>query len=123
MQFLSNLRSRIPLGWPGKALPGGNGLPALPGAGVYHYLRETTAGKARIHLRLESDGRGLLLVNASRAYHLNPTAACMAYLNLEGHAEETVRSGAGAPFSSIQSRRAPGLPGFHRSAGGDDQPG
>ena len=30
-----------------------------------------------------TDGSGLLLVNASRAYHLNPTAACMAYLNLE----------------------------------------
>ncbi len=60
--------------------------PALapPAAGVYHYRKETAEGKARMHLRLEPDGRGLLLVNASKAYQLNPTAARMAYLNLEG---------------------------------------
>lgn len=53
-------------------------------AGVYHYLRENEAGKARLHLRLEKDSSGVLLVNASRMYHLNPTAAFMAYLCLEG---------------------------------------
>lgn len=57
--------------------------PGLPKAGVYHYSREDRGGKARIHLRLESDGHGLLLVNANRAFHLNPTAALMAYLALE----------------------------------------
>jgi radical SAM protein with 4Fe4S-binding SPASM domain len=57
--------------------------PAYPGAGVYHYMRETPASKVRMHLRLEEDGRGLLLVNASRVYHLNPSAAWMAYLQLE----------------------------------------
>jgi radical SAM protein with 4Fe4S-binding SPASM domain len=56
----------------------------LPLPGLYHFLRETPAGKARIHLRLEPDGRGLLLVNAARAYQLNPTAAAMAYLHLDG---------------------------------------
>ncbi len=55
-----------------------------PSAGVYHYRKETPEGKARLHLRLEPDGRGLLLVNASRAYQLNPSAARMAYLSLEG---------------------------------------
>ena len=40
-------------------------------------------GKARLHLRLEEDGHGLLLVNASRVYHFNPSAACMTYLLLE----------------------------------------
>ena len=54
-----------------------------PQPGVYHYLRETREGKARLHLRLEPDGNGLLLVNASRAYQLNPSAAYMAYLSLE----------------------------------------
>lgn len=56
----------------------------LPLPGLYHFIRETPAGKARIHLRLEPDGRGLLLVNAARAYQLNPTAAAMAYLHLDG---------------------------------------
>jgi len=55
----------------------------LPQPGVYHFLREESDGKARIHLRLDADGRGMLLVNASRVFHLNPTAAFMAYLALQ----------------------------------------
>jgi hypothetical protein len=39
---------------------------------VYHYLRETPTGKARLHLRLEPDGSGLLLVNASRVLPPQP---------------------------------------------------
>src|SRR5215208_4366425 len=54
-----------------------------PQPGVYHYLRETREGKARLHLRLEPDGSGLLLVNASRVYQLNPSAAYRADLSLE----------------------------------------
>jgi len=58
---------------------------AVPAYGLYHYLRESADGKMRLHLRLEPDGRGLLMANAARAYHLNPSAALMAYLHLEGH--------------------------------------
>src|SRR5512146_2780397 len=83
MGFFSDFRSRIPFN---RADP----QPDLPAAGVFHYLRETPARKVRLHLRLESDGRGLLLVNANRAFHLNPSAASMAYLNLEGRSEEQV---------------------------------
>ncbi len=61
----------------------GSQTPGLPTAGVYHFNREDRGGKARIHLRMEADGHGLLLVNANRAFHLNPTAALMAYLALE----------------------------------------
>jgi radical SAM protein with 4Fe4S-binding SPASM domain len=75
MSFLSNLQTLIK--------PPASTEPAYPGPGVYHYLRENQSGKARLHLRLEPDGSGLLLVNASRAYQLNPSAAYMAYLNLE----------------------------------------
>ncbi len=53
-----------------------------PAPGVYHYLRENAQGKTRLHLRIEPEGNGLLLVNASRVYHLNPTATFMAYLAL-----------------------------------------
>ncbi len=56
--------------------------------GVFHYRREDEHGKARVHLRIDQDGRGVLLVNASRVYHLNPTAAVMAYLRLEGLTDE-----------------------------------
>ncbi len=54
-----------------------------PAPGLYHYRREEAGSKVRLHLRLDPDGQGLLIVNANRVYHLNPTAALMAYLTLE----------------------------------------
>ncbi len=54
-----------------------------PPAGLYHYVRENKQEKSRVHLRIDPDGSGLLLVNANRVMHLNPTAALMAYLHLE----------------------------------------
>ncbi|HEX7621209.1 MAG TPA: radical SAM protein [Anaerolineales bacterium] len=54
-----------------------------PRSGLYHYLRENHAEKSRIHLRLDPDGHGTLIVNANRILHLNPTAALMAYFALE----------------------------------------
>ncbi len=55
----------------------------VPASGLYHYRRENLGEVARVHLRLDPDGTGLLLVNASRVLRLNPTAALMAYLALE----------------------------------------
>lgn len=54
----------------------------FPTAGVYHFLRENPSEKSRIHLRLDEDGTGTLIVNANRIYHFNPTAASMAYFLL-----------------------------------------
>jgi radical SAM protein with 4Fe4S-binding SPASM domain len=51
---------------------------------LYHYERQDGFEKARIHLRIDPDGSGLLLVNASRVMHLNPTAAFMARRILDG---------------------------------------
>lgn len=59
--------------------PGGR----APAPGLYHYRRATPGETARVHLRLDADGAGFVLVNASRMLHLNPTAALMAYLALE----------------------------------------
>ena len=57
-------------------------------SGLYHYVRETADEKSRIHLRIDSDGTGTLIVNASSVMHLNPSAAFMAWLTLEGKTEE-----------------------------------
>ncbi len=54
-----------------------------PRPGLYHYCRENLDEKSRIHLRLDPDGHGTLIVNANRILHLNPTAALMAYFALE----------------------------------------
>ncbi|HTP01537.1 MAG TPA: radical SAM protein [Anaerolineales bacterium] len=55
--------------------------PAFPG--LYHYVKEGPQEKSRVHLRLDADGFGTLIVNANRVMQLNPTAALMAYLVLE----------------------------------------
>ncbi len=52
-------------------------------SGLYHYTYEGQRERARLHLRIDPDGSGILLVNANRVYQLNPTAAAMAYLTLE----------------------------------------
>src|SRR5512140_670385 len=59
-----------------------------PSSGLYHYVREDEHEKSRIHLRLDEDGHGTLIVNASSVMHLNPTAAHMAWLILEGKTQE-----------------------------------
>jgi organic radical activating enzyme len=48
--------------------------------GVYHYQTAADAAKPlRMHLRIEADGSGVLIINASTVLHLNQTAAEYAY--------------------------------------------
>ena len=61
-----------------------------PKPGMYHYRRENPGEKSRIHLRLDPDGHGTLIINANRILHLNPTAALMAFFVLEGIPEREV---------------------------------
>ncbi len=65
---------------------------SLPQPGLYQYQRHSLGERSRVHLRLDPDGSGLLLVNANRVVHLNPSAALMAYLFLEDAPEEQVVS-------------------------------
>jgi len=65
----------------------------IPAPGLYHYVHENELEKSRIHLRIDPDGSGTLIVNASSVMHLNPTAAYMSWLTLEGKSEqETVHA-------------------------------
>ncbi len=59
----------------------------IPASGIYHFANQQEDSKNRIHLRVESDGNGLLMVNAARAYHLNPSASAMAFWYLNGQTE------------------------------------
>ena len=48
--------------------------------GVYHYQTPTSAEiQYRLHLRIDAQGEGLLIINASTILHLNQTAAEYAY--------------------------------------------
>jgi len=54
-------------------------------AGVYHYQAPPDAEfPYRLHLRLEPNGDGVLIVNASTVLHLNQTAAEYAYHLVQG---------------------------------------
>jgi radical SAM protein with 4Fe4S-binding SPASM domain len=61
---------------------------SAPATGLHHYVRESEQEKSRVHLRIDPDGRGTLIVNASSVVHLNPTAAYMAWLVLEEKSEQ-----------------------------------
>jgi pyruvate-formate lyase-activating enzyme len=52
--------------------------------GTYQYQSGTT----RYHLRIEPDGQGLMIINASTVLHLNQTAAEYAFYHLEGKTPE-----------------------------------
>lgn len=65
---------------------------AMPPPGLYHYHHQENGERSRIHLRIDAgragdETHGVLLVNASRVLHLNPTASFMAYLALEKTSE------------------------------------
>ena len=56
---------------------------AIPiSSGIYKFDRNSSEEKCRIHLRIDPDGTGTLLVNAAQIYHLNPSATFMAFLFL-----------------------------------------
>ena len=59
----------------------------VPSPGIYHFKQGDNENKNHIHLRIEDDGVGLLMVNAAQAYHLNPSAASMAFWSLSGNSE------------------------------------
>ena len=64
-----------------------------PSSGLHHYVIENPSEKSRVHLRMDADGHGTLVVNANRVMHLNPTAALMAWLELEEKTkQESVRA-------------------------------
>jgi radical SAM protein with 4Fe4S-binding SPASM domain len=69
--------------------PGKPDISSPPRPGLYNYTQQSQYERSRVHLRVDPDSSGLLLVNASRIMHLNPTAAFMAYLYLEGVPENT----------------------------------
>ena len=74
MSLFQSLRSKV------QAQPKKVGL----AAGNTHFTRIDGENKKNIHLRIDPDGSGTLLVNASRVYHFNPTAAFMAFHLLNG---------------------------------------
>ena len=60
-------------------------------AGIYSYHTPPEADdQYRLHLRVEQDGSGILVINASTVLHLNQTAVEYAYHLINGTAPEQV---------------------------------
>ena len=59
------------------------------GPRVQHFAIKSDAGTSRVHLRTDADGSGVLMVNASRVFHLNPTATLIAKLALSNTEERS----------------------------------
>ena len=61
---------------------------AAPKPGLYTYRFQPQDGQVRIHLRIESDGSGVMFVDVTDVVHLNRTAAefaklpALTYLNI-----------------------------------------
>jgi hypothetical protein len=59
-------------------------------AGTHHYQSPPTEPAYRLHLRMQPDGSGILIINAATVLHLNPTAAEYAYHMIKGTPSEEV---------------------------------
>jgi len=58
-------------------------------SGVYHFQApQDDPRNYRLHLRIEKNGEGVMIVNASTVLHLNQTAAEYAFYLVQGMAEE-----------------------------------
>jgi radical SAM protein with 4Fe4S-binding SPASM domain len=65
---------------------------APPAPGLYTYRITPPGGQARIHLRIEPDGAGVLFVDVTDVVHLNATAAQIAKAALDEAPREQVRA-------------------------------
>lgn len=52
--------------------------PSTVDSGLYHYMREANGTYTRFHLRVETDGRGMLLANATAAARLSSSGVMIA---------------------------------------------
>ena len=53
-----------------------------PAHGLHHFQWDHGEQKSRVHLRIDPDDSGLLIINANRVFHLNQSAAHMAFYAL-----------------------------------------
>ena len=69
--------------------------------GLYHYARQRPDGRSRVHLRVEEDGSGLMLVDATVAVRMNASAMAIARAILDGKSLEATRRELRRSFRSV----------------------
>ena len=73
--------------------------------GIYHYRREQGGSVTRFHLRVEEDGTGLLLANASIAARLLSSGVLIAKALLEGRSRQDVRQAVRESFRNVNDNQ------------------
>lgn len=77
------------------------GIPPAPALGLYTYPIPLSGGQRRIHLRVETDGTGVLFIDVTYVIHLNPTAVEMVKLALDAVPLEQALIGLSRRFSGV----------------------
>ncbi len=77
------------------------GSPEPIQSGLYHYMCEAEGTYTRFHLRVELDGSGMLLANATAAARLSPAGVVMAKSLLEGESEGAIERDLVARFRGV----------------------
>jgi radical SAM protein with 4Fe4S-binding SPASM domain len=73
----------------------------LDAARIFHYERLEGEWPTRFHLRVDPDGAGVLLANASEAANLSPVGVVMARMLLEADDEGAVRAAVNEQFARV----------------------
>ncbi len=73
-----------------------------PKPGLFHYMKETEGNYTRFHLRIEPDGHGLLIANATAALRLSSSGVIIARGILEGRTAEDIMQDIYSRFKSAE---------------------
>lgn len=74
--------------------------------GLYHYLREVAGTNTRFHLRVDPNGSGVLLVNATAAARLRPSGSIIAKALLDSEDEDTIVTRLRQTFHGVSTSQA-----------------
>ena len=83
-----------------KAAAGKSGI----SPGLYHFKKSDHQSKTRIHLRVDPDGCGTLVINASSILHLNPSATMIAYFHLDGLSPAEIETNILKSFNQVEEQ-------------------
>jgi radical SAM protein with 4Fe4S-binding SPASM domain len=76
--------------------------------GLHHYSIQRPDGRSRVHLRVEEDGSGLMLVDATVAVRLNHTAMAIARAILDGKSLDATRRELRRTFRNAREEQVAG---------------
>ena len=82
--------SFLPLAWLLLKTWARKGFAEFSAPGIHHYYNDDRLGAKRIHLRIEKNRDSILMIDAYRVVHLNPTATLMTKYFLDGYHEDDI---------------------------------